>query len=157
GELVSFRDDPFLVDPARALVHVPDALLVCQAGRIVAAGPYGSLASTLPAGTPVEDHRGRILCAGFVDAHVHAVQTGIVGSCGDNLLDWLEHTTYPAEAAFADPVRAARTAAVFCDELLRNGTTTACVFGSVHPQSVEAVFEAAALRRLSVVAGKVWM
>ena len=31
-------------------------------------------------------------------------------------------------------------AKVFCDELLRNGTTTALVFCAVYPQSVDALF-----------------
>src|SRR5690349_24772300 len=139
GELVSLRDDPFRVDTARALVHERDGLVLCADGRIVAAGPYADLAARLPPGTPVHDHRGRLLCAGFVDAHVHSVQTGIVGSCGNNLLDWLDRTTYPAEAAFADPAHAARMAERFLDELVRNRTTTACVFGSVHAASVEAL------------------
>jgi len=157
GELVWLRDDPFLVAPGRALVHERDGLVLCAEGRIVAAGPYADLAPGIPPGTPVHDHRGRILCPGFVDAHVHSVQTGIIGSCGNNLLDWLDRTTYPAEAAFADPAHAARMARTFCDELVRNGTTTACVFGSVHPQSVDALFAEAAPRGLGIIAGKVWM
>ncbi len=157
GELVSFRDDPFLVAPDQALVHETDGLVLCADGRIVAAGSYADLASRVPSGTPVHDHTGRILSAGFVDAHVHSVQLGIIGSCGNNLLDWLDRTTYPAEAAFADPAHAARMARLFCDELVRNGTTTACVFGSVHPASVDALFEEAEHRRLGMIAGKVWM
>jgi guanine deaminase len=56
------------------------------------------------------------------------------------LLDWLEQHTFPAEAAFADPDHATEAATFFIDELLRNGTTTALVFGSVHKGSVEALF-----------------
>jgi guanine deaminase len=41
--------------------------------------------------------------------------------------------------------------------LLRNGTTTALVFGSVHKQSVDAFFEAALAKRLRMIAGKVLM
>ena len=42
---------------------------------------------------------------------------------------------------------------IFLDELLRNGTTTALVLATVHPQSVDAVFEAARSRRLRLLAG----
>jgi guanine deaminase len=157
GGLVSFAGDPFLVAPKAALRYEPDALVWCENGRIRAAGSWSALASGLPPGVPVHEYPGHVLCAGFVDAHVHAVQMDVVGTCGADLLTWLAHTTYPAELAFADPAHASRVAARFVDELLKNGTTTAAVFGSVHPQSVEAVFTEAARVNLRVVAGKVWM
>jgi guanine deaminase len=43
------------------------------------------------------------------------------------------------------------------DELLRNGTTTALVFATVHPGSADAIFEAARDRSMRLVAGKVLM
>ena len=48
-------------------------------------------------------------------------------------------------------------AAIFLKELLRNGTTTALVFGTVHPQSVDAFFEQADKLNLRMIAGKVLM
>jgi guanine deaminase len=48
-------------------------------------------------------------------------------------------------------------AKVFCDELVRNGTTTALVFCSSHPQSVEALFAEALARNMRVIAGKTMM
>jgi len=47
GTLVSFTDDPFLVDPAGAFVHETDGLVVCRNGIIEAVGAYDSLRSTL--------------------------------------------------------------------------------------------------------------
>jgi guanine deaminase len=58
---------------------------------------------------------------------------------------------------FEDPDYAREVATVFVDELLRNGTTTALVFGTVHAHSVDAIFEAAAARGMRLVAGKVLM
>jgi guanine deaminase len=52
---------------------------------------------------------------------------------------------------------ASDTARIFCDELLRQGTTTALVFCSVHAGSVDALFEAAQARNLRLIAGKVLM
>lgn len=40
---------------------------------------------------------------------------------------------------------------------MRNGTTTALVFGTVHPQSVDALFEEAQTRNMRLIAGKVMM
>ena len=45
-------------------------------------------------------------------------------------------------------------ASVFCDTLIRNGTTTACVYCAVYPQSVDALFEEAHKRNLRLVAGQ---
>ena len=97
------------------------------------------------------------LLPGFIDAHVHFVQTDIIGSYGRRLLEWLEQYTFPAERAFADPQHAARVAEFFLSELLRNGTTCAVVLGSVHRASAEAIFAAAERRGMRLVAGKVMM
>ena len=48
-------------------------------------------------------------------------------------------------------------ASIFCDELLRNGTTTALVFCAVYPQSVDALFAEAERRGMRIAAGKVLM
>jgi guanine deaminase len=47
--------------------------------------------------------------------------------------------------------------AFFIKQLLRNGTTTALVFGTVHPESVEALFESARHINMRMIAGKVMM
>jgi guanine deaminase len=157
GTLVYCRDDPFLVDERAALVEVPDGLVVCRGGVIEAVGPYAQLAPALPPQAVVTHHSGCLITPGFIDTHVHYVQTGIIGAQGHRLLDWLDNYTYPAELAFADDAVARETAQLFCDELLRHGTTTALVFCSVHAGSVDALFEAASGRNMRLIAGKVLM
>ena len=103
------------------------------------------------------DYSGCLIAPGFVDTHVHYVQTGMVASYGTQLLDWLDRYAFPAEMAFRDPAHAAAMASTFCDELLRNGTTTALVFCAVYPQSVDALFAEAERRNMRVIAGKVLM
>ncbi|HEY4973058.1 MAG TPA: guanine deaminase, partial [Steroidobacteraceae bacterium] len=61
------------------------------------------------------------------------------------------------EQRFADADYAREVAAFFLDELLRNGTTTAQVLGTVHKQSVDIFFQAAAARGLRMIAGKTLM
>ncbi|MEQ9125786.1 MAG: guanine deaminase, partial [Alphaproteobacteria bacterium] len=73
------------------------------------------------------------------------------------LLEWLETYTFPAERRFDDPDHARAGAELFLDECLRNGTTTACVYPTVHPGSVDAFFEASAARGLRMACGKVLM
>lgn len=157
GTLVSFSDDPFLVDPAQAFRHETDGLILCREGVIEAVGPYVSLKSSLPADVQIADYSGCILSAGFIDTHVHYVQTGMIASWGKQLLTWVEDYIYPAEEAFIDAAHGRLVASVFCDALLRNGTTTACIYCAVYAQSVDALFEEAMRRNMRLIAGKCMM
>ncbi len=156
GTLVDFTADPHLAGAA-AMRHVEDGLLVIRDGLIEAAGPADALLATLPAGTPVADQRGKILMPGFVDAHIHYPQTDIIASHGKQLMDWLHTYTFPAEGRFADIGHAREVAAFFLDELLRNGTTTAAVYPTVHKHAAEVLFEAAQARGMRIITGKVMM
>jgi len=100
---------------------------------------------------------GSLILPGFVDTHIHYPQTDVIASYGSQLLDWLERYTYPAEARFADTQQAQEMAEFFLDELLRNGTTTALVFATVHAQSVDVFLQSASARNLRMIAGKVLM
>lgn len=155
GELVHFVADPAERDDA--LVHFGDGLLILRDGYIAEIGPADALLAKLPADTPLDDRRGKLILPGFVDTHVHYAQTDIIASHGEQLLAWLEKYTFPAEARFADPAHAATVADFFCDELLKNGTTTAMAFATVHAGSVEALFAAALRRRMRLLTGKVLM
>ena len=103
------------------------------------------------------DYRGKLIVPGFVDTHIHYPQVEVIASYGARLLDWLETYTFPCEAQFSDNQLASETAEFFIQELLKNGTTTALVFGTSHKGSVEALFTAAQKRQLRLVAGKVMM
>jgi guanine deaminase len=156
GTIVTCRDDPFLTDPATAFAVETDGLVICRDGRVAAVGAARELISTLPQAS-ITDYSGCLIVPGFIDTHVHYVQTGMIASYGTQLLDWLERYAFPAEMAFEDPAHAAAMAKIFCDELLRNGTTTALVFCAVYPQSVDALFAEAERRGMRIAAGKVLM
>jgi guanine deaminase len=134
-----------------------DGVLVVDESRIVELGDASVLLPRLGDSVPVHDYSGKIIVPGFIDCHVHFPQLDIIASYGEQLLDWLERYAYPAEAKFADPGYAEEIAAVFLDELLRNGTTTALVFGTVHAHSADAIFKAAESRGMRLIAGKVLM
>jgi guanine deaminase len=156
GHLVHCLADPADQGPG-ALEHFPDGLLVLRDGHVAEIGPAAELLAKLPAGTPWTDHRGHYLLPGLIDTHVHYAQTDIIASHGAQLLEWLERYTFPAEAAFADPAHAAEVAEFFTGQLLANGTTTAAVFATVHPASVDAIFAAAQARGMRLIAGKCLM
>lgn len=153
GEIVSVPLDP-LTQPD-AVRHDPDGLLVVEDGIIVARGAYADLAPRYP-DVPVETLPGLIV-PGLIDAHVHYPQMDRIASHGEQLLDWLDRHIFPAEKAFADRAHADLVAGLFLDELLRNGTTSALVFPTVHAHSVDALFEAARARNMRVISGKVLM
>lgn len=157
GSLLHFLDDPATRAEPSAWEYIEDGLLVAENGRITDCGEARTLLAQLPPSAEYTDLRGRLILPGFVDAHTHFVQTGIVASYGRRLLEWLEDYTFPAERAFADPLHAREVATFFVDELLRNGTTTALVLGSVHAVSVDALFEVAQQRGMRLCAGKVMM
>ncbi len=157
GRLLDIRDNPFEQPEASCFTVHEDGLLVMEGGTITGAGPYAMLRSTVPDGvTPVE-YRDAVITAGFIDSHVHYPQLEMIGAYGAQLLEWLEQYTFPTELKFADGDYAAAAARLFMRELLRAGTTTAAVYCTVHPQSVEAFFAESLRYNTCMVAGKVLM
>lgn len=149
--------DPALVGIEQSYQYFEDGLMVVEDGRIKALGEAKALLPGLPAAVQVREYRDALITPGFIDTHIHFPQTGMIASYGEQLLDWLNTYTFPTEKQFADKAHAADVAAIFLKELLRNGTTTALVFGTVHKESVDAFFEAAQALDLRMIAGKVLM
>ncbi|MEM1188096.1 MAG: guanine deaminase [Pseudomonadota bacterium] len=156
GALLHFLDDPATAGED-SYAYFPNGALLVEDGRIRAAGAADSVQAQAPAGTAVVEHADALLIPGFIDTHVHYPQLDIVGAHGEQLLEWLERYVFPTEAKFGDYAYARTVAERFLTELLRNGTTTALVFGTVHPESVDAFFDAAQARDLRMIAGKVMM
>ena len=154
---MTLQADPFEVGDEAALRYESDALIVIEHGRIKAFGDYAALSRDLPSSVPMTHHRDALIVPGFIDAHVHYPQTQIIGAGGKRLIDWLNHYTFAAEAMFADRDHARLVADLFLDACLAHGTTTASVYCTVHPQSVDAFFEAAEARGLRMNAGKTLM
>ena len=153
GEILTVPHDPATTpDAAR---HYPDGLLVVENGWVAAIGHHADLAPRF-ADVEVQPVSGLIV-PGFVDTHIHYPQTSRIAAHGEQLLSWLEQHIFPAEKAFADRAHADAVAGFFLDELLRNGTTSALVFATVHENSVDALFEAALARNMRIISGKVLM
>lgn len=155
AQLLYFRDDGQAED--EAVEWIEDGLLVVRDGHIEQVGDYARAAAVLPPATPIVDWRGKLIVPGFIDAHIHYPQTDMIASPAPGLLPWLEKYTFPTERRFENPEYAADVAHFFVDELLRCGTTTALVYCTVHPGSVQAFFTESHARNLRMVAGKVMM
>ncbi|ERK14417.1 guanine deaminase [Serratia fonticola] len=139
------------------LRFIKDGLLIIRDGRVEWFGDWEEGHHQIPDSIRVRDYSGKMIVPGFVDTHIHYPQCEMVGAYGEQLLDWLNKHTFPAEKRYNDLEYAREMSAFFIKQLLRNGTTTALVFGTVHPESVEALFESARHINMRMIAGKVMM
>ena len=137
--------------------YVEDGLLISQNGKIQWFGSWQEGQQHLPVGVEVQHYPEQLIVPGFIDTHIHFPQTEMVGAYGEQLLEWLNTYTFPTELQFSDKAYADQIAQFFVQELLKNGTTTALVFCTVHTESVDALFEAAGQHQMRLIAGKVMM
>jgi guanine deaminase len=156
GRLLSFRDSP-RVSPKNSHWLVEDGAILIEDGVIVAAGEAKNIAPMAPADAKTDDYPGKLILPGFIDTHIHYPQTRVIGSYGAQLLDWLQKYTFVEEQKFSDPAHAEAVAKFFLDEMFRQGTTTAAVYCTVRPESVDAFFSESERRGARMIAGKVMM
>ncbi len=157
AEILHFLADPAEVGDDVSYEYFSDGLMIVKSGLVEAVGHAEKLLPELPADASVTHYPNSLIVPGFIDCHLHYPQTEIIASYGEQLLEWLETYTFPTERQFDNPDKASDVAEFFFDELMRNGTTSALVFGTVHKQSVDAFFSAARARRLRMICGKVLM
>ena len=156
GELFWFVSDP-LIDGDKSYCHIIDGgLVVGHEGKILDAGDFSEIRSIYPDAN-ITDYSGSLIMPGFIDTHVHYVQSEIIGMYGKQLLDWLNNYTFPAESMFFYPEYASKVAENFLKELLRNGTTACMAYSSVHKVSADALFSEAVKLGIPVFTGKTWM
>ena len=155
GLIFHTTDDP-AANP-RAWQCLEDGILVIEDGKIQQLGPAAELLQQLDSSIPLLEYSNCLICPGFVDCHIHYAQTRIIGSPASGLIEWLERHTFPEELKFEDDEYAATVAAEFFHELLRNGTTSAQVYPTVHVGSANQFFRQAERLGLRVTGGKVLM
>lgn len=155
GQTLSFSGDPFR-EGLEAAAHNSDGAVLIEGGKIADLGNRGDLLARYPEAAKT-DYGQHLITAGFVDAHVHFPQTGIIASWGKQLIDWLNLYTFPEETRLADPEVAHAVAETYFDLALTHGTTTMCSFATIHTGSVDAFFEGALARGMRAVTGKTCM
>ena len=137
--------------------YLDDGVLILTDGKVSDLRPAQQLEQAGFDLTTCESLADGLLLPGFIDTHVHSPQIDVIGSYGEQLLDWLNRYTFPAEIRFADEAYAETAAADFLDGLLRAGTTTAAVYVTSHKSATEKLFQAAYDRGMRLIAGKVLM
>ncbi|MCU0900077.1 MAG: guanine deaminase [Cypionkella sp.] len=153
GRVLRFTADPFAEGPEAARL---DEALVIDQGKIIAVGAADALRRSHPE-AQVTDYGDHLISAGFIDAHVHYPQTAIIASWGKRLIDWLNSYTFPEEMRFSNFSYAQDVADRYFDLTVSHGTTSVCSYATIHPESVDAFFTAAARRGQRVWAGKTCM
>lgn len=137
--------------------YIEDGVLITEQGKIRWFGTWDAAQDHLPTDVEIQHYPDQLIIPGMIDTHIHFPQTEMVGAYGEQLLSWLNTYTFPTEIQFKDQAYAEEIAKFFVQELLKNGTTTALVFCTVHPESVNALFEAAEQYQMRLIAGKVMM
>ncbi|MCD8362083.1 MAG: amidohydrolase family protein [Lachnospiraceae bacterium] len=137
------------------LTTLEQGFLVCEDGLV--AGVYERLPERF-AGVPLQDFGHQLIIPGLVDLHVHAPQYSYRGMHMDlELLDWLNHYTFPEEAKYTDTDYARKRYPVFVDDLRRSATTRACIFATVHVPATEILMDLLERSGLRTMVGKVNM
>lgn len=156
SSFLHFINDPAKVNnPEDAYQYLADGLLEIENGKIKSLMPFSEKNTHTHA--HIDDKRGQLIMPGFIDTHIHYPQTEMIAAYGEQLLEWLETYTFPTEQQFSDKNYAQKIAKFFINELLKNGTTSGLVFATVHPESVDALFEEAEKIDMRMITGKVMM
>ena len=161
GQVLHFLKDPGEYDDADSYQYFEDGALWIEDGHIADVGPYADLIARIApdvlASAETYDYSGKLILPGLIDTHCHYPQSGIIASFGRQLIDWLNDYAFPAESTFGDPAVAKASADYFIGRMLAHGTTTASVFSTVHPESVDAFMASADAHNLRMLSGKVMM
>ena len=154
GRVLSFLSEPQGLDDTASYRYLEDGAISIVDGKIVAVEDFDSAAV---GDAVVIDHRPHLIMPGFIDTHLHYVQSQMIASYAGSLLEWLNTYTFVEEQKFSQQGHASAVASAFYDELIRQGTTTAVAYCSSAPASVDAYFAEAEKRNMLMVGGKVMM
>eukprot|EP01121_Diplochlamys_sp_Union-15-3_P016443 TRINITY_DN5584_c0_g2_i8.p1 TRINITY_DN5584_c0_g2~~TRINITY_DN5584_c0_g2_i8.p1 ORF type:complete len:264 (+),score=30.90 TRINITY_DN5584_c0_g2_i8:77-868(+) len=104
-------------------------------------------------------HLGKkFLIPGLVDTHLHAPQYVFTGTgTGIPLLQWLNTYTFHYESMYKDVTFAHQVYPKVVKMTLRNGTTTACYFATIHLEATKYLAEVALHYGQRALIGKVCM
>ena len=146
------------------VAYVEDGVIMVRGGVIVEVATEPFFAAALVAkvekdgGVVTQLGRDEFLAPGLVDCHVHAAQYAFTGTATDKpLMEWLQHYTFPAERRCEDADYARRVYEKLVRRLLRNGTTCAALYGTIHREATEVLVDCCLEGGLRAVVGKVCM
>lgn len=147
----------YIAEGALVVDDVSGRVLDYGSKNVIMARYASSSAQQSKAPVQIHDYQDKLIMPGFIDTHVHYPQIDMIAAFGEQLLDWLNNYTFITEANFGNPQVAHDTSKFFLNQLLANGTTSALVFSTSHPESVEAFFEESTRLNTRMITGNVLM
>ena len=115
----------------------PDRFRYIEGGYLsMEGGIIKGVSAKPPREGTILDYSGSLIIPGLSDLHLHAPQYSYAGLFMDEeLLEWLEHHTFPEEARFADTGYAAKAYGAFVSDLTKGSTTRFSAFATIHRES----------------------
>lgn len=133
-------------------------LSITENGYIVVRGGKVTEITREYNGNDVIDYGNSIVIPGLCDMHVHGPQYAMTGMGLDmELLPWLQTYTFPEESKYSDAGYAKEVYERFAKALVQAGTTRACVFGTIHTDTVLLLMDILERSGITAYVGKVNM
>jgi len=138
-------------------LYLPNvALCFDETGKIIAINSLELIIEQFP-NTKIRDLTDKIIIPGLIDLHTHLPQYENIGIYKGELLDWLNELTFPTERKFEDNYYAEAQSSLFFTALAKAGTTTACVYSTVHYSATDIAFKEAQKSGLRILMGNTMM
>ncbi|EAS06231.1 guanine deaminase (macronuclear) [Tetrahymena thermophila SB210] len=160
ASIIYFKEDPYFLEVQEdSIYYYQDGMLIVdkESGLVVQCGQYNELVEEYPDIDIDEQFKGQLIMPGFIDCHTHYPQTEMICTFSTDLFSWLNTYTFPTEDQFKDLSYARKISQFYLNQLLKNGTTTALVMATIHPESVQALFEEATKLNMRIITGKTLM
>lgn len=159
GTYVRFVGNPFEIGPDKATDYCTDGIIVFENGIITAIGPASEILAQniIDEETYIETYKDAVILPGFIDSHTHAAQIDVAAAYGEQLLDWLNKYTFPAEMKLSNYGYGAEIARLFLTECIKNGITFPVAFSTSYPNFTDALFSLAAEINMRIITGSVFM
>src|SRR5690554_2391450 len=98
GRVLSFHRAPQGLDDADSYLYLEDGAVSIEDGSVVALGDFSAADIS---GAVVIDHRPNLILPGFIDLHLHYVQSQITAAYAGSLLEWLNTYMFIEEQKFS--------------------------------------------------------
>src|SRR4051794_2873573 len=98
GRVLTFVSEPQGLDDAASYRYLEDGAVVIANGKIVALADFAGIEID---DAQVIDHRPHLILPGFIDTHLHYVQSQMIASYAGSLLEWLNDYTFVEEQKFS--------------------------------------------------------
>lgn len=137
------------------LTFIRDGAMIVENGIIVDIGEFHVLKKRITAEDNLVDYGERLITPGFIDTHLHAMQTSINGHSvkTEDVTKWLNDVVFPREMIFKSAISGQREYELLLSYLFQNGITAICAFLPSFYDGADVFFEMTNRYNMRVVMG----